>query len=85
MGLCGDRGCRLEYVVRVMPKELQQTGRRGCSARSFEPEPAGDAGLKRRTEAVLGATNEEMQMTPHEPQEAVRLNQPGFRQRCGSA
>ena len=57
MGLCGDRGCRLEYVVRVMPKELQQTGRRGCSARFFEPELAGDAGLKRRTEAVLGASN----------------------------
>src|ERR1700730_17119259 len=72
--LCGDRGCRLEHVVRVTAKEVQQTRRCGCSARLVEPEPAREAGLKRRAEAVFGATDEEMQMTPHEPQEAGRLD-----------
>ena len=66
-------------------KVVQQTRCGGGPRRIAEPEPACDAGLERRTEAVLGTTDKEMQVTPHEPQEAVRLNQPGFRQRCGSA
>jgi hypothetical protein len=64
---------------------VQQRRRRGCSARLVEPEPACDIGLERRAEAVLGATDEKMQMTPHEPQEAVRLDERRFCERCGSA
>jgi hypothetical protein len=64
---------------------MQQTRRRGCPAGLVEPEPACDAGLERRAEAVLSATDEKMQMTPHEPQEAVRLDERRFRGRCGSA
>ena len=71
--------------MRVTAKDVQQTGPRRGSARLTEPEPACDVGLKRRTEAVLGATDEKMQMTPHEPQEAVRLDERRFRERCGSA
>jgi len=71
--------------VRVTAKDVQQTRRRGCSVRFVEPEPACDIGLERRAEAVLGATDEKMQMTPHEPQEAVRLDERRFRERCGSA
>ena len=41
--------------------------------------------VERRAEAVFGATDEKMQMTPHEPQEAVRLDERRFRERCGSA
>ena len=43
--------------MRVTAKEVQQTRRRGCSARFVEPEPACDIGLERRSEAVLGATD----------------------------
>ena len=75
---------RLEHVVRVTAKDVQQTRRLGCSAGFVEPEPACDIGLERRSEAVLGATDEKMQMTPHEPQEAVRLDELRFRERCGS-
>ena len=42
--------------MRVTAKDVQQSGRRRGSARLTEPEPACDVGLKRRTEAVLGAT-----------------------------
>jgi hypothetical protein len=66
----------------VAAKVVQQTRRRGCSGRIAEPEPTCDAGMERRTETVIGAPNEEMQMTPHEPQEAARLDKPGFRERC---
>jgi hypothetical protein len=41
--------------------------------------------LERRAETVLGATDQKMQMTPHEPQEAVCLDERRFRERCGSA
>jgi hypothetical protein len=71
--------------VRVTTKDVQQTRRRGCSARLVEPEPARDVWLERRAEAVLGATDEKMQMTAHEPQEAMRLDERRFRDRCGSA
>ena len=68
----------------VTAKDVQQTRRRGCSARLVEAEPARDLWLERRAEAVLGATNEKMQMTPHEPQKAVRLDERRLRERCGS-
>src|SRR5580692_11132294 len=71
--------------MRVTAKHVQQTRRRRCSARLLESEPACDVGLERRAEAILGATDEKMQMTPHEPQETVRLDERRFRELCGSA
>ena len=72
---------RPEHVVRVTAKVLQQTGRRAGSAGLVEPELACDGGLERRAEAILRATGEEMQVAPHEPQEAMRRNKRRFRER----
>ena len=71
--------------MRVTAKDVQQTRRRGCPARLVEPESAREVGLQRRAEAVLGAPDEKMQMTPREPKEAVRLDELRFREYCGSA
>jgi hypothetical protein len=69
----------------VTAKAVQQARGRSCSGGLIEPEPACHAKLERRAEAVLGAADEKMQMTPHEPQEAVRLDERRFRECCGSA
>jgi hypothetical protein len=85
---CGDRGrrqCRrLDHVVGVTAKEVQQSSR-SCSRRLAEPHSACDVDLERRTETILGTTDEEMQMTPHEPHEIACLDKRRFNQRCGSA
>ena len=75
----------MKHVVCVAVKALHKTRRRGRSAKLIEPKPARDAGLERRAEAVLGASDEVMQMTTHEPQEAMRLDKCRLRERCGSA
>ena len=67
--------CRLQDVVGVTAKGVQQARRCDRAERLVEPEPACDTLLQRRAEAVLRATGEEMQMTPHEPKKAVCLDQ----------
>jgi hypothetical protein len=49
--------------------------------RLAESESARNAGLERRAETVLGTPDEKMQMTAHEPQEAVRLDKRRFCER----
>ena len=71
--------------MRVTAKTVHQARRRAGSVRFVESEPTCHGGLECRAEAVLGTTDEEMQMTPREPQEAVRLNESRFRERCRSA
>jgi hypothetical protein len=67
----------------VTAKELQHAKRRG-SARPVEPEPACDVRLERRAEAILGATDEEVQMTPHKRQKVMRFHKRRIREHCGS-
>src|ERR1700688_5237561 len=70
--------CRLDRsddIAGVISKEIEQrTPSR--SARVRQAEPARDVRLERPAETVFGPTCEQMQMTPHLPQEAVRLDQP---------
>ena len=82
---------QFRYGLRVPAEELQQKRHRfrfaqiPPSARLLDAEPAGDAGLVRRAEPVLGAAGEEMQMAAHQPEEAVRFDQRWVREGDRSA
>src|SRR5882762_6864857 len=78
--------CRLDRsddIAGVISKEIEQRTR-SRSARVRQAEPARDARLERPAETVFGPTCEQVQMTPHLPQEAVRLDQPGRLERHGA-
>ena len=92
---CGGRGrrqrCGLDHVVRV-PAKVQVAANREtlrlCLEEFAEPEfrraTAGrllTADLRRS----LSATDKEMQVAPHQPQEAVCVDKRGFRECLGSA
>jgi hypothetical protein len=66
----------------MVRKAVQQTTRR---TRLIEAEPMCEGGLEHRAEAVLRAACKQMQMTPQEPQKAVRFDQWLVRKRGGSA
>src|ERR1700731_3216546 len=71
--------CRLDRsddIAGVISKEIEQRTR-SRAARVRQAEPARDARLERPAETVFGPPCEQGQMTPHLPQEAVRLDQPG--------
>ncbi len=74
---------RSDDIAGVISKEIEQ---RTCSrsARVRQAEPACDARLQRPAETVFGPACEQVQMTPHLPQEAVRLDQPGRLERHGA-
>src|SRR5258705_7293254 len=67
--------CRLDRsddIAGVISKEIEQrTPSRSARVRQAEPR------LERPADTVFGPTCEQVQMTPHLPQEAVRLDQPG--------
>ena len=67
----------------VILKAVKQPRRRCRSVQLFVLEAACDNGLERRGEAILGATGEAMQMTPHQPEEAVRFDQRWIGERDG--
>jgi len=67
----------------VISKEIEQRTH-NWFARVRQAEPACDAGLQRPAETVFGPTCEQVQMTPHLPQEAVRLDKPGRLERHGA-
>jgi hypothetical protein len=57
----------------MMTKKAQQERRSGF-VRRVQAEPACNAGLERQAKTVFWPTREQMQMTPHKPQEAVRFD-----------
>jgi hypothetical protein len=67
----------------VIPKKVQQERRSGF-VRRIQTEPACNAGLERQAKTVFCPTREEMQMTPHKPQEAVRFDKRRLRERHGT-
>jgi hypothetical protein len=57
-----------------MTKKVQKE-RRGGFVLRVQTEPPCNAGLERQAKTVFRPTREEMQMTPHKPQEAVRFDE----------
>jgi hypothetical protein len=64
----------------VITEKIQQE-RRSRFVWHVETEPACNAGLERQAETVFCPTREKMQMTPQEPQEAVRFDKRRLRER----
>src|SRR4029077_6749408 len=50
-----------------------------------QTEPACNTGLQRQAKTVFWPTREEMQMTPHKPQETVRFDKRRLRERHGTS
>jgi hypothetical protein len=57
----------------VITEKVQQKRRSGFVWR-IQTEPACNARLERQAKTVFCPTREEVQMTPHKPQEAVRFD-----------
>ena len=68
----------------MIAEKIQQDRRCGFVWR-VQTEPACNTGLQRQAKTVFWPTREEMQMTPHKPQETVRFDKRRLRERHGTS